>query len=749
MAKGKFVDVTLRLIDKMSPGLNSVGASLAESNRQWQRAGRAITKAGKNIESVGKNMTTSLTVPILGAGTAAVKLASDFEAGMSTVQSICGATEQELDLLSEKAKEMGAKTKYSATESTEAFTYMAQAGWKTTEMLEGIEGVMYLAGATGEDLALTSEIVTSAINAFGMTASETTVLVDALAMAANASNADVASLGESFQYVGPVAGALGYSVQDVATALGLMANNGVEASTAGTALRSWMSRMSAPTDAVQAAMDKLNISLTDSSGKMLGFEEVMKQTRAAFSNLTEAEKAQYASVLAGKQGMSGLLAVVNTADDKFMELSQSIENSNGACREMYDVANDNLQGQLTILKSTVESVAIAFGERMTPYVKTLTTYAQKLAEKINGLSDSQMDMIIKVLAVVAALGPAVMFFGKMVTVIGNVVTAVGKFGAAFKAAGSIGAMLTGPVGIAIAAVTALIAVGVLLYKNWDKVKAGAQKAFGYVKSIFNELGVSGDSIKEKLSPLSDKFIVIKDKLKELWVTVEPLVTAMGEVFKFNFAIQIGTAVGMVVGFVTNLIDTIVNVASGMMTAFEGVIDFLTGIFTGNWEKAWEGVKSIFKGVFESLVVLAKYPINAVISLINGAIAGVNKLGLKIPDWVPGLGGKEFKINIPQIPTLATGTQNWKGGIVQISERGGEIVDLPSGSRVYPHDKSVQKAYADGARSKSGGIVVNIPKLADKIVIREDSDIDKLAERLAAKLEKTSQNLGGEELGYLY
>lgn len=749
MAKSKFVDVTLRLIDKMSPGLNSVGASLAESNRQWQRAGRQITKTGKNIESVGKGMTTSLTVPILGAGTAAVKLASDFEAGMSKVQSICGATGQELDLLSEKAKEMGAQTKYSATEATEAFSYMAMAGWNTQQMLDGIEGVMYLAGATGEDLALTSDIVTDALTAFGLAASDTNEFVDVLAMTANKSNTSVSMLGESFQYVAPVAGALGYSVQDVSTALGLMANSGVKASIAGTALRSWMSRMSAPTDAVQKAMDKLNISLTDSSGNMLSFEEVMKQTKKAFSGLTEAEKAQYASVLAGKQGMSGLLAIVNSADSEFDELSKSIEKSNGACKEMYDVANDNLQGQLTILKSTVESVAIAFGERMTPYVKTLTTYAQKLAEKINGLSDSQMDMIIKVLGVVAALGPAVLFFGKMVTVIGNVVTMVGKFGAAFKAAGSIGAMVTGPVGIAIAAVTALIAAGVLLYKNWDKVKEGAKKAFSYVKSIFKELGVSGDSIKEKLSPLSEKFIVIKDKLKELWVTVEPLVSAMGEVFKFNFAIQIGSAVGMVIGFVTNLIDTIVDVASGMMTAFEGVIDFLTGVFTGNWKKAWEGVKTIFKGTFESLVALAKYPINAVISLINGAIAGINKLGLTIPEWVPGLGGKEFKINIPQIPTLAKGTQNWKGGIVQISERGGEIVDLPSGSRVYPHDESVQKAYNDGVRSKSGGIVINISKLADKVEIRDDSDIDRIAERIAEKLEKTSQNLGGGELGYLY
>ncbi len=199
----------------------------------------------------------------------------------------------------------------------------------------------------------------------------------------------------------------------------------------------------------------------------------------------------------------------------------------------------------------------------------------------------------------------------------------------------------------------------------------------------------------------------------------------------------------------SLFSSITTIVSGILTVFGGLIDFITGVFTGNWSRAWEGVKSIFSGAFQALVGLAKAPINAVIGIINGAISGINKLGITIPDWVPGIGGKSFSVNIPRIPALAVGTDNWKGGIVQISERGGEIVDLPRGARVYPHDKSIRQAYADGAKSGKGGCVLNIPKLADQIVIREDADIEKLANALGELLDKYTDNMGGEDLGYLY
>lgn len=897
---GKVVDVTLRLIDKMSSPLNSLGGKLAQSANQWTKAGKQIQTAGKGIAKVGSTMTASLTTPIVGAGVACVKLASDFEAGMSKVQSIAGATGEEMDMLSKKAKEMGAKTKYSATEATDAFSYMAMAGWDVQQMTDGIEGIMYLAGATGEDLAQTSDIVTDALTAFGLQASDTERFVNVLAQTANRSNTDVSLLGESFQYVAPVAGALKYSIEDTSVALGLMANSGIKASQAGTSLRSWITRMASPTKQSSEAMDKLGLSLIDSQGKTKDFNTVMEETRKAFSGLTEAEKTQYASLLAGKTGMAGLLAVVNSAEGDFQKLSDAIYDSNGACKEMYDVANDNLQGQLTILKSTVESIAISFGERMTPYVKALTEHLQNLADKFNSLTTAQQDTIIKILGVVACIGPAVLIFGKLVTGIGSVVMAVGKIGKAFRTFGSIAGLLTSPVGIVIGV---LLAVGVAVYaliKNWDKIKPVFQRtakllqpakdaliglmntvkktvspivklfkgemskaiddSMGIVKKAFGGAGdplkkftgmvnsgvkkvcaVLGDLVKtiaptvksfisgfakqipkavklvvdvmkillpavKKVGDIIVKFLsgalkdtipvikkivpivkslaktigdVLGKAIKRMLPTIQSLLKKFTSVFgniaksasKFysklapvigevisvlgkiaGFVVKIlgpafTVAFDAVAGVVRNAFDTIGNVATGIFKIFGGVVDFITGVFTGNWKKAWEGVKSIFSGIFDTFTTIVKAPLNAIIGLVNGAIKGFNKL--KIPEWVPKVGGKG--INIPLIPQLAKGTDNWKGGIVQISEKGGEIVDLPSGSRVYPHDESVQKAYHDGAKSKGGGntITITIPKLADQISVRSDGDIDKIAQTIADKLEKVSKNLGGGEIGYLY
>ena len=201
------------------------------------------------------------------------------------------------------------------------------------------------------------------------------------------------------------------------------------------------------------------------------------------------------------------------------------------------------------------------------------------------------------------------------------------------------------------------------------------------------------------------------------------------------------AFGAVGGAISAAVNTITSIISGVLTVFDGLITFISGVFTGNWRQAWEGVKSIFKGIFDTFAAICKAPINAVIGIINGAISALNKINVTIPDWVPGLGGKSFGINIPTIPQLYKGTNNWKGGVAMIHDRGGEIVDLPQGSRVYPHDKSVEMARREGERSGSGSISINIQKLADKIEVRSDEDIDRIAEALAYKLKKIALNTG--------
>ena len=322
-----------------------------------------------------------------GAGIAdTVKTYADFEAAMSEVKAISGATSEEFAQLTEKANQMGAITKFTASESAEAFKYMAQAGWDAKEMMDGIEGLMALAAASGEDLGTTSDIVTDALTAFGMAAKDSGRFADVMAMAASATNTDVAKMGETFKYVAPVAGSLGYSIEDTAVAIGLMANNGIKASQAGTSLRSLLTNLTHPVGQAADAIEELGISVTNADGSVKPLSQTMQELREKFSTLTDAEKAQYSAMLAGQEGMSGLLAIVNASDQDFADLTEQINNSSGAAQQMSDIMMDNLAGKFELFTGTLDSMKMSLGEKFKPYlVDTLEWLTNKVPDVENAL----------------------------------------------------------------------------------------------------------------------------------------------------------------------------------------------------------------------------------------------------------------------------------------------------------------------------------------------------------------------------
>lgn len=322
-----------------------------------------------------------------GAGIAdTVKTYADFEAAMSEVKAISGATSEEFAQLTEKANQMGAVTKFTASESAEAFKYMAQAGWDAKEMMDGIEGLMALAAASGEDLGTTSDIVTDALTAFGMAAKDSGRFADVMAMAASATNTDVAKMGETFKYVAPVAGSLGYSIEDTAVAIGLMANNGIKASQAGTSLRSLLTNLTHPVGQAADAIEELGISVTNADGSVKPLSQTMQELREKFSTLTDAEKAQYSAMLAGQEGMSGLLAIVNASDQDFADLTEQINNSSGAAQQMSDIMMDNLAGKFELFTGALDSMKMSLGEKFKPYlVDALEWLTNKVPDVENAL----------------------------------------------------------------------------------------------------------------------------------------------------------------------------------------------------------------------------------------------------------------------------------------------------------------------------------------------------------------------------
>lgn len=347
----------------MEAELKNVNAELARA--PFDEYAAKAEKVGGTLTSVGQKL-LPLSTSIAGLGVAAVKTTADFDSEMSKVSAISGATGTDLDKLRGKAREMGAKTKFSASEAAQGMQYMAMAGWKTQDMMDGLEGIMNLAAASGEDLASTSDIVTDALTAFGLSAKDSSHFSDILAAASSNANTNVSMMGETFKYAAPVLGSLGYTAEDAALAIGLMANAGIKSSQAGTSLRGAITNLAKPTDTVAAAMDKYGISLTDSSGKMLSLRELMEQLRQKLGGLSEAEQAQAAAALFGKNAMSGMLAIINGSDKDFEKLAGAIDNCDGSSEKMANTMNDNLQGQITILISQLQELAISFGEILMP-----------------------------------------------------------------------------------------------------------------------------------------------------------------------------------------------------------------------------------------------------------------------------------------------------------------------------------------------------------------------------------------------
>lgn len=574
----------------------------------------------------------------------------DFDSSMSKVQALSGATAEDLVALKKKAAEMGASTAWSATQVSEAMQYMALAGWDANQMLDGTAGILSAASATGEDLAAVCDIITDGLSAFGMEAGESSRFADVLAATATGANTTIEMMGEAFTYAGSVAGAFNYSIEDTALAIGLMANSGVKASNAGTALRRMMTDLNGTIEVSGKNLGTYLIETANADGTMKPFRETLRNLRKAFKGLTDAEKATNAELLVGKTGMAGFLAIMNASDESFDKLANSIDNSTGSAEEMSEVMLDNLSGQVTLIKSGIESLALAIGERLMPFARRLAEIIQGVVDKFNNMSDEQKDQLLKWAGIIAIIPPVILIFGKLIKGIGKVATGFGKFGRSVKDSGSIMKVIMSPANKIVLIVMAIALVAYLVIKYWEPIKAFFKGVFDKIKEVLQNCGVDFEKLKEAWEKTKEAIGLAIEGLWDFfvwfWELIKPWVDMLIEVFKIFFEGIIGYFEGAMTG-----LGDIIN---GVVDVFTGLIDFITGIFTGDWERAWEGVVSIFTGIFEGIGGVCKSVMNGIIGFINGTIRALNKLNIKMPDW---LGGREFGFNIPEIPMLYKGTDN--------------------------------------------------------------------------------------------
>ena len=1118
---GRVISTALQFIDGFTRPSAQAIESMKKLGREIQNTGKQIQNAGKTISSAGATLTKSITLPIAGVATAAIKMSNDFENAMAKVGTIADTTNTPMTALKEQVIDLSNAVGVGVTDIAEAQYQAISAGVDTAASVDFVSTAVKAAKGGFTDTTTAVDGLTTVLNAYGFEASKAAEISDQMLLAQNFGKTSFGDMASSMGKVIPIASSLNVSTEELFGSIAVLTKNGIATSEAVTGLKAAYSNILKPSADASKTAQQLGLDFSSAHLQSVGWAKFLDEIKEKTGGNAET----MAKLFGSTEALNSVTVLAGKGSADFTKVLGQMGDAAGMTQTAYEKMLTPTE-RMNISFNKIKNSLIQFGAALTPAFDKVAGIIGKVGDKLNNLSEGQVNAIVKFAAIAAAIGPVVMVFGKVVTAVGTVTK---TFGTAIRTIGSfhgIAGLITSPAGIVIGVLAAIALAAFLIIKNWDKVKGFLQGVGSWFKNAFEKAGFSVEGFKRKFTSIGntigsiagkiggfckavagifkkefagdikagtaeaggiletlvggtvaafdgivtavDKGLQVFDALLSFFTgafagnwdnaaqgfrnslknifppdiaegltkafdTVLPVIKAavsgvkamfgglvqdvkkifggigavfkgigtmlkgifsgdaetalkgfqtaaggivdtIGNIFKAkinaikNFVvgafstflpesvvkkiagvfdavasawdIAIGAAKGYISGFVQAIkplieniktifkgvaqfvkgvftgdwkgalnglktiasgalsglvniikapfkliantvkgavnsfknlnivksiftalgnaiknvltkcgvdmkkfsatinniktrvssiinglktifstvfnaigkvvkalatvianifgkkvsstcsaagavitafkavagaafnfiagaikkamniivpvvkvafgaikgaisaaVNTITSIISGVLTVFDGLITFISGVFTGNWRQAWDGVKSIFKGIFDTFAAICKAPINAVIGIINGAISALNKINVTIPDWVPGLGGKSFGINIPTIPQLYRGTDNWKGGMAMIHDRGGEIVDLPQGSRVYPHDKSVEMARREGERSGSGSISINIQKLADKIEVRSDEDIDRIAEALAYKLKKIAFNTG--------
>lgn len=639
-------------------GLQSAQSAANTQTRNMATViGNNISSIGRSLTSAGTTLTKAVTVPIVGVGAAGLKTAMNFEKGMSEVRAISGATGKDLDALKEKAIDLGATTAFSAGEVASAMTEMAKAGWNSQQIIDGMGGVLDAAAASGEELAVVATIVADAITGFGMEASESTRIADLLTQAANSGTIGITDLGETFKYIAPIAGAMGLKIEEVTTAVAAMSMAGIKGSSAGTALRTMLSNLVNPAGQAVTAIEDLGLSAINADGSMKSLDEIVSMLRASFDGLTEAEKTQYAAMLAGQEGMSGLLSLLNLTKEEYDEIAVSMENAGGVAQETAAIMQDNLQSKVEQLGGSLESLAIKFGDLLIPYVRQFVEWLTSLVDKFTALDPETQKTIIKFAALAAIVGPLLVVFGLMITSIGAIATTFGKIPGAIKTVTTGFNTLVRPIknigeasNLAKAGFTALAGetskFGTTMglagggFKGF--AKAVRTSAKGAISAAAKAVGVSTGAfigLVAAIALVTAAFVSLWKNNEEFRENIAAIWNQIGEIFSgftqgivdrlnslgFDFENITEVIKAIWQGFCDFLAPVFEGAFQFIADTFKFITDYILGVFDmwiaffkGDWEGVHEAVKSIFlsvwnfiKSTFENVLNIMKGILDAV------------------------------------------------------------------------------------------------------------------------------------------
>ncbi|NMW85497.1 phage tail tape measure protein [Peptoniphilus sp. AGMB00490] len=726
MAKSKIFDATLRLVDKFSKPLETVEKHLTKFQTKYQRTAEGLWATGKNLNSIGKALTKSVTAPITAIGVASTKAWKEVDDALDTIATKTGATGKDMKAFEGTFKNLANKVPADLQEIGDAVGEVnTQFGLTGKALEDASEYMIKFSKINGQDITQASIQAKQAMDSYGLEAKDLSKVLDAVTATAQATGQGTDKLFESLTKSAPQLKAMGIGVEQATALLGGLEKTGIDTSKT----MSYMSR-------AQVAFAKDGLNMNE------GLKKLQKELQGAKS---ETDKVNIASEYFGRRGATFMLDAINRGALDFDSFADAVKNAQGVVGRTFDETQDPIDNFKILFNSLKMAGADLFDASSGiwgPLLEKAIGKVQQLTDWFTNLSDTQKQNIVKWLGMAAAVGPIILGFGKVFELAGKVnfklfdfAKVVGKaggitkwfgqsgFGIMFKSFGKFGKVL-GKTGIKL---------GKFAGPVLEKLVGG----FGKFSKILGKGALGLGKFVIGLGPVGWAIMAVVAAIVLLivnWKKIKPVVTKVinAVVNKFNHFKEVAGNV------FNHIIEIIKGFIEGAKNLFKSIISFITGTFLGAWNRAWTGVVGAFRTIFSGVKTLVKSVMNGVISFINRGIGGLNKI--QVPDWVPLVGGKG--INIPLIPKLAKGTNFWRGGIVQIHEKGGEIVDLPRGSRVLPHDKSVAEAYKMG-NAKNNNVTITIPKIADQIVVREDADIDRIVNGIANKLKIAKQNrIGG-------
>lgn len=710
------IDVIFNLVDNFTSSFNKTLGTMTSGTKKAQNAWKSVEKFGDGIASTGTKMTAAVTAPLVGLATASASEFNSVDKSLKLVQKTMGSTDDQAKMLESAIKTAASNSVYGMQDAADAALNFARQGFDAAQAADMLTPSMDLAAGTATDLATITGGLGNAMKMFSDQGLQANDAADMLATAQAQANTTVQDLLDSMSIAGPMLDSIGWSFKDLAVITDVFGDASISGSEGATAMKTGLARLASPAKDGQAAMKQLGLSFFDSTGKMDDLYTMQKKLHDAFAGLSDQEKLSAASAMFGKEQAARWISLIGQSPDTFAKYAQGLEESTGTAHEMADALLSGPGGAVEKLSSSFNVLKYTVGKTVSGAVLPFIEKATELLDKFNNMDESQQKQIAKWVAMIAAIGPGVMIFGKIISSIGKAGVSINKMiGIASKVAGGFKklhsaaglakvamAMFTSPVAVVLA-ILGILAIIILSVKNhFDVFKAGVNAT----SPTFEKLKISFQTLKDTAQPLIEK-------VKEI-----------APVFADVFGTAIAGACGVAVSVFAGLLSGVAGIVTGIIEVIQGIATFISGIFARDWEKAWSGIKDIFSGIADAIGGI----ISGIVNAIGGVVDGVKGLvGLKKSDG---------SSSVKKVSGRAIGDRSWRGGLVQVHERGGEILDLPQGTRIYPHDVSMQMA-------KSGqGQTVNLEKLADTIVVREDADIEKIAEALVRKMKASAGNMGG-------